>query len=86
MQPSKRIDGHPDFATYCLPVLAALASAVMQVLTRKLGFASKASAMAVYLQLTFMSVAAVFWLIAGDGRYVDQFQDPSMIFLLRAWE
>ena len=86
MQPGKLIDGHPDFGTYCLPVLAALAYAVMQVLIRKLGIASKASAMAVYLQLTFMSVAAVFWLIAGDGRYVDQFQDPGMIFLLRAWE
>jgi S-adenosylmethionine uptake transporter len=33
-----------------------------------------------------MSVAAIFWLVAGDGRYVDQFQDPGMIFLLRAWE
>jgi S-adenosylmethionine uptake transporter len=86
MQPGKLIDGHPDFAMYCLPLLAALAYAVMQVLTRKLGVASKASAMAVYLQLTFMSVAAIFWLVAGDGRYVDQFQDPGMIFLLRAWE
>ena len=60
MQPGKLIDGHPDFAMYCLPLLAALAYAVMQVLTRKLGVASKASAMAVYLQLTFMSVAAIF--------------------------
>jgi S-adenosylmethionine uptake transporter len=86
MQPGKLIDGHPDFAMYCLPLLAALAYAVMQVLTRKLGVASKASAIAVYLQLTFMSVAAIFWVIAGDGRYVDQFQDPGMVFLLRAWE
>ena len=42
--------------------------------------------MTVYLQIISMSVAAIFWLIARDGRYLDQFKDRGMIFLLRTWE
>ena len=71
---------------YCLPLLAALCYAIMQILTRKLGIASKASAMAVYLQVVFLTLSSIFWLLFGDGRYVESFQNPSMVFLLRAWE
>ncbi|HAB38066.1 MAG TPA: hypothetical protein DCE52_08740, partial [Rhodobacteraceae bacterium] len=39
-----------------LPVLAALTYAMNQLLTRKLGVSSKASAMAVYIQATFIVV------------------------------
>ena len=40
-----------------LPVLAALTYAMNQLLTRKLGVSSKASAMAVYIQATFIVVS-----------------------------
>ena len=71
---------------YFLPVLSALCYALMQILTRKLGIVSKASAMAVYLQLVFIAVGFIFWFLFGDGSYATNFQNPSMFFLLRAWE
>lgn len=68
-----------------LPVAAALAYALMQILTRRLGINSKASAMAVYIQGTFLMVSAGFWLVAGDGRYAVGVENDSLRFLLRAW-
>ncbi|MGY9047576.1 MAG: DMT family transporter [Rhodobacterales bacterium] len=53
--------------TLLLPVIAALLYAMMQVLTRKLGVTTRASAMAVYIQGMFILVSAGFFLIAGDG-------------------
>ncbi|WP_204112847.1 DMT family transporter [Shimia biformata] len=71
--------------TMLLPLLAASAYALMQVLTRKLGVASKASAMAAYIQLTFLCVSTGFFIVAGDGRFAEGVTDPSLEFLLRAW-
>lgn len=68
-----------------LPVLAAAGYAGMSVLTRKLGQASAASALAFYLQVAFLIVAAGFYLVAGDGRFVDDTTPESLYFLLRAW-
>lgn len=68
-----------------LPVLSALLYAMNQVLTRKLGATTKASALSVYIQGAFILVAAVFWLVAGDGRFAEGASNPSVIFLLRAW-
>lgn len=68
-----------------LPVLAAFAYACMQILTRRLGAASAASAMAIYLQGTFIVVSLAFGLVAGDGRFAEGIEDPSLRFLLRAW-
>ncbi|MEL6465584.1 MAG: DMT family transporter [Pseudomonadota bacterium] len=68
-----------------LPVLAALTYALNQILTRKLGVESKASAMAVYIQATFIIVSLGFFVVAGNGRFAEGATDPSMIFLLRAW-
>lgn len=68
-----------------MPVVAALLYACMQILTRKLGVASKASAMAVYIQATFLMVSGGFFLIAGDGRYAEGVENESLVFLLRAW-
>lgn len=67
-----------------LPVIAALTYAGMQVMTRKLGATSKASAMSVYIQATFIVVSVLFWLVAGDGRYAGT-GNASAEFLLRAW-
>lgn len=68
-----------------MPVLAAVTYALNQVLTRKLGVTSKASAMAVYVQGTFIVVSLLFWLVAGDGQYARGVENPSIQFLLRAW-
>lgn len=70
---------------YLLPVLGAFTYAVNQVLTRKLGVASKASAMAVYIQSGFIVVSLALYALAGDGRYAAGTDNASMIFLLRAW-
>ena len=73
-----------DRIVLLLPVLAALTYAGMQIMTRKLGATSRASALAVYIQLTFIVVSGLFWLVAGDGRFAGT-GNASVEFLLRAW-
>ncbi len=68
-----------------LPVLAALTYAGLQLMTRKLGATSRASALAVYIQAMFLVVSLGFWLVAGDGRFARGIDNPSLQFLLRAW-
>ncbi len=68
-----------------LPVIAALTYALNQLLTRKLGVTSKASALAVYIQATFIVVSLGFFVVAGDGRFAEGTANPSVEFLLRAW-
>ncbi|MFK7754761.1 MAG: DMT family transporter [Sedimentitalea sp.] len=68
-----------------LPLVAALTYAVMQVMTRKLGATSTASAMMVYIQVTFVAVSIGFYLVAGDGRFAQGSTNASVQFLLRAW-
>ncbi len=68
-----------------LPVAAAACYSGMQVLTRKLGAQSAASAMAIYIQGTFIVVSIVFFLVAGSGRFADDVSNEAMEFLLRAW-
>ncbi|APE42569.1 hypothetical protein BOO69_03400 [Sulfitobacter alexandrii] len=68
-----------------LPVLAALTYALNQLMTRRLGVKSKASALSVYIQTVFIVVSLGFFVVAGDGRFVDESSSASMQFLLRAW-
>lgn len=68
-----------------LPVLAAACYAGMQVLTRKLGARSAASAMAIYIQGAFILVSLCFFAVAGDGRFAEGLEDGPLVFLLRAW-
>ncbi|WP_289154294.1 DMT family transporter [uncultured Salipiger sp.] len=68
-----------------LPVISAFFYAILQVMTRKLGLTTRASVLAVYLQVTFLVVAFGFWLVAGDGRYVDRVESEALTFLLRPW-
>lgn len=75
-----------SFVTTLLPVGAALSYALMQILTRRLGIKAKASAMAIYIQGTFVIISSMFWAIAGDGRYARGTDDKSVEFLLRAWQ
>ncbi len=74
-----------SFLIYLLPLLAALTYAINQVLTRKLGATTKASALAVYLQVVFILVSTGFWAINGDGHLATGVTDESLVFLLRAW-
>ena len=67
-----------------LPVLAAFCYASMQILTRRLGVTDKASAMAFYVQLTFVVVSGATGLAIGDGRFAGS-GEPSLEFLFRAW-
>lgn len=69
---------------YLLPILAAFFYATMQVLTRKLA-KTKASAMAFYIQITFVLFGGISGLIVGNGQFADGVQHPSLVFLLRAW-
>lgn len=68
-----------------LPVLSALCYALNQLMTRKLGVTSKASALSVYIQITFILVSLLFFFVAGDGRFAEGTTNPSLLFLLRAW-
>ncbi len=68
-----------------LPVAAAACYSGMQILTRKLGAASAASAMAIYIQGSFIVVSLVFFLAVGDGRFATDLDHDALVFLLRAW-
>lgn len=68
-----------------LPLCAALMYALNQLLTRRLGVTSKASALSVYMHLAFVVVSLAFFAVAGDGRFVTDIDSPSLQFLLRAW-
>ena len=68
-----------------LPVAAAACYAGMQVLTRKLGGGSAASAMAIYIQGTFLIVSVGFFVVAGNGRFAGDGRSEAVDFLLRAW-
>ncbi len=68
-----------------LPVVAAAAYAGLHMLTRLIGRTESAATMAFYIQIVFIVVCLAIGLAVGDGRFGDQ-SDPSLRFLLRAWE
>lgn len=68
-----------------LPLLAALTYSCNQILTRRLGVQARASAMAIYIQGSFIVVSLAFFIFVGDGRYAAGLQNESLIFLLRSW-
>ncbi|MFK7763675.1 MAG: DMT family transporter [Roseobacter sp.] len=68
-----------------LPVFAAVTYALNQLMTRRLGAETKASALSVYVHFAFILVSLGFYLVAGDGRFADLSDNASVQFLLRAW-
>ncbi len=68
-----------------LPILSATTYALNQIMTRKLGVVSRASALSVYIQSMFIVVSLGFYFVAGDGRYAEGLTNDSLVFLLRAW-
>ena len=67
-----------------LPLVAALAYALVQITTRKIGENEKASTMAFYIQLNFVAVSGLMGLIFGDGHLADPSQ-PTLNYLFRPW-
>ena len=86
MRPLNESTNSVHFATYFLPVAAALCYALAQVTARKLGATTEASVMAFYLHLTFILVSILCGVIIGDGKYVNLSSNPSLVFLFRTWE
>ena len=68
-----------------LPVVAAVAYATIHMLTRKIGGTESAATMAFYIQVVFILVCSLIGLAVGDGRFAAQ-ENPSLAFLLRAWD
>ena len=67
-----------------LPLIAAIAYALVQVNTRVVGKTEKASTMAFYNQATFVVLCGGIGLGIGDGRYAIGV-NPPYDFLFRAW-
>ena len=67
-----------------LPLIAAVAYAGLNILTRKIGGTEKAGTMTFYIQVTFIFVSGIAGLLIGDGRFAGS-GDPSLDFLLRDW-
>lgn len=68
-----------------LPVLAAAGYGTMSVLTRKLRDVSRASILSIHMQIAFLAVSGIMFVVAGDGRFVTPDSSASAQFLLRAW-
>ena len=66
------------------PAGAALAYALLQIVTRRLGATDRASSMELYVHAAFVIVSAAVGLAIGDGRFAGA-DHPSLDFLLRAW-
>jgi len=67
-----------------LPIGAALAYSLVQIMTRKMGEAEKASTMAFYIQLNLVVVSSLMGLIFGDGNLADS-SEPTLYYLFRPW-
>ncbi|MEQ6247841.1 DMT family transporter [Sulfitobacter sp. HNIBRBA3233] len=68
-----------------LPVIAASCYALMAVLTRMLGREARASALAFYAQAAFLVVSLAVFAVAGQGQFLKEGANDSLVFLLRPW-
>ena len=71
-------------AVSLLPIMAALCYAAMTMMTRKLGIRESGGALTFYIQVAFIVISTLTGLAIGDGK-LDQFDNPSLEFLTRAW-
>lgn len=67
-----------------LPLLSAVAYALLHVLTRKIGTTESAATMAVFIQVVFILVSATVGLVLGHGQW-EHAGGEMLSFLLRAW-
>jgi drug/metabolite transporter (DMT)-like permease len=69
---------------FVLPVLSALAYALMHIMTRRMGGRESAVTMTFYVQLSFVLFSLTMGLFLGSGSYAGS-ADPSLAFLTRPW-
>jgi drug/metabolite transporter (DMT)-like permease len=69
---------------YLMPVLSALAYALMHIMTRKMGGRERAVTMTFYVQLSFVIFSFCVGILIGDGRLSGS-ADPSLAFVTRPW-
>ena len=67
-----------------LPVVAATFYAFIHIITRIIGSTENPTAMAFYIQLSFLVIAGGASLLTYDGRF-EVYDHPSLEFLFRAW-
>lgn len=67
-----------------LPLLAALAYALMHMMTRRMAGSESAATMTVYVQLTFIVTSVLIGALVGDGRFAGG-SSLALEFLLRPW-
>lgn len=70
--------------TALLPLVAAIAYAIMALLTRGLAATESAASLALYTQICLLVMSGLGVLLLGDGRLASG-DDPTTLFLLRAW-
>ena len=67
-----------------LPLIAALAYSLKNVITRNMGLTETAVVMSFYLHLTFIASCLLMGLFFGDGKFNGS-EDPALQFIFRAW-
>ena len=67
-----------------LPLGAALAYALVQITTRKMGEKEKASTMVFYIQINLLVISGLFGLFFGKGQLADP-ANSTLYYLLRSW-
>jgi len=67
-----------------LPLVAALAYAFLQIITRKIGMSDTAATSSIYTQLAFVIISSAMGLAFGAGQFAGS-GDASLDFLFRAW-
>jgi len=70
--------------TSMLPLVAALAYALVQITTRRMGEQEKASTMAFYIQINLLLISALLSLFFWKGQLADP-KNSTFHYLLRSW-
>lgn len=66
------------------PLAAAVAYAMLHIMTRRIGSTESPATMTFYIMLVFISVSTTIGLAIGDGRFAGG-SGPSMEFFFRQW-
>lgn len=67
-----------------LPLIAALAYSLKNIITRNMGLTETAVVMSFYLHLTFIAACLLIGLFFGDGKFNIN-EDPALQFIFRPW-
>jgi len=67
-----------------LPLVAALAYSLKNIIARNMGLSEAAVTMSFYLHITFIASCAIMGILFGDGKLAVG-DDPALQFIFRAW-